>query len=437
MHNLAICLKKRGNDVTGSDDMFFEPAKTHLKEHGLLPQNEGWDASKITRKIDLVILGMHAKADNPELLSAQRLGLKVYSFPQFIFEVSRNKKRLVIAGSHGKTTITAMIMHVLKSVGFDFDYLVGAQLEGFCQMVQISEAPVMLIEGDEYTSSALDPRPKFLHYRHHLAVISGVDWDHYNVYPTPEHYIAAFRKFVQQTPPDGKVFYAKTDKKLRELAQQNSLYNLLAYGPHPSETKNQQTALMYNGKHLPMGVFGQHNMQNLEAARLMLNEIGVSDTQFYQHIPTFSGASRRMEKIGENEQTTIFKDFAHAPSKLKATCEAVKEQFKSRQLVACIELHSFSSLSKGFIGQYKDTFNAPDQAILFTDPKIVAAKQLEMFSEEEIRLAFNRSDIILHTDAKRLEKDLLTQNWAGKNLLLMSSGNYGGLNLEKIKRVII
>ncbi len=438
MHNLAICLKNLDNQVTGSDDLFFDPSKTNLKNHGLLPKKEGWDSSRVTSDLDLIILGMHAKADNPELLKAQELGLKILSFPEFIYEASKDKKRVVIAGSHGKTTITSMIMHMLKSMNKAFDYMVGAQLEGFDQMVQLSDAPIIVIEGDEYTTSPLDLTPKFLHYKHDLALISGIAWDHYNVYPTLDNYIDQFKKFIAITPQHGKVFYAEEDKALCELvAQVGSPSNLIPYGPHASEIRNQQTYLKHDTGETAIEVFGQHNMQNLQVAKSILNEIGVTSAEFYQHIQTFAGAAKRMEKMGENDQTVIFKDFAHAPSKLKATSTAVKDQFNNRALVACIELHTFSSLNKDFIGQYAHTFDSPDQALVFINPKTVAAKKLEMISEAEIKSAFQRKDIRLFTDAETLESHLLSQKWEAKNLLLMSSGNYGGLDLEKIKESIL
>lgn len=438
MHNLAICLKNLENKVTGSDDMFFDPSKTNLKSHGLLPDKEGWDENRISNELDFIILGMHAKADNPELLKAQSLGIKVLSFPEFIYEASKDKKRVVIAGSHGKTTITSMIMHVLQSMGRSFDYMVGAQLEGFDQMVKISDAPVMIIEGDEYTTSPLDLRPKFLHYKHDLALISGIAWDHYNVYPTLDNYILQFEKFIDLTPENGKVFYAEEDKALCALIEKTgSADNLIPYGPHSSEIRDQQTYLLHDGGETAIQVFGQHNMQNIQVAKNILNNINVSDKEFYTHIQTFAGASKRMEKMGENDNTIIFKDFAHAPSKLKATSTAVKDQFDNRTLVACIELHTFSSLNKNFIDQYNGSFDSPDEALVFINPKTVAAKGLEMISEEEIKEAFQRNDIKLFTNSQMLEKHLLSQKWEAKNLLLMSSGNYGGLDLQKIKDSIL
>ena len=438
MHNLAICLKNLGNKVTGSDDMFFDPSKTNLQSHGLLPDKEGWDENRVSDEIDLIILGMHAKADNPELLKALALGLKVLSFPEFIYEASKDKKRVVIAGSHGKTTITSMIMHVLQSMGRSFDYMVGAQLEGFDQMVKLSDAPVLIIEGDEYTTSPLDLTPKFLHYKHDLALISGIAWDHYNVYPTLDNYILQFEKFIDLTPTDGKVFYAEEDKALCALIEKiGSTDNLIPYGPHSSEIRDQQTYLLHEAGETAIEVFGQHNMQNLQVAKNILNNIDVSDAEFYTHIQTFAGASKRMEKMGENEETIIFKDFAHAPSKLKATSTAVKDQFDNRTLVACIELHTFSSLNKNFIDQYNGTFDSPDEALVFINPKTVVAKGLEMISEEELKKAFQREDITLFTDSETLENHLLSQKWEAKNLLLMSSGDYGGLDLQKIKNSIL
>lgn len=439
MHNLAICLKNLGNQVTGSDDMFFDPSKTNLEKHGLLPQNEGWEPTKITKDLDLVILGMHAKADNPELLRAQELGVKVFSFPQFIFEASQDKERVVIAGSHGKTSITSMIMHVLKGLDKDFDYLVGAQLEGFDQMVRLSDAPVIIIEGDEYTTSPLDMTPKFLHYKHTLALISGIAWDHYNVYPTFENYVKQFELFVDQSQIGSKLFYASSDKELNELVARKGKtdFELLPYGSHPAEVIDDTTHLIHKGEHIAIQVFGDHNLQNLQVAKNILLELRVTEDEFYQQIQTFSGAAKRLEILGFNEHTTIFKDFAHAPSKLKATSSAVKDQFKSRNLLACIELHTFSSLNKDFINQYEGCFDGPDEAIVFINPKTVQAKKLEMISEEELRIAFKRDDLTLYTDANSFEKHLLSQNWSHKNLLLMSSGNYGGMDLDKIKNSIL
>ncbi|NVJ46541.1 MAG: peptidoglycan synthetase, partial [Cytophagia bacterium] len=439
MHNLAICLKLLDNQVTGSDDMFFDPSKSNLERHGLLPDSEGWQPERVHSGLDFVILGMHAKNDNPELLKAKELGLKIYSFPEFIHEVSKEKIRVVVAGSHGKTSITSMILHVLNKVGKSFDYLVGAQLDGFETMVKISDAPVMVIEGDEYTTSPLDLTPKFLHYKHHFACITGIAWDHFNVFPTLDIYEEQFLKFINQTPEDGKVFYAEVDQALCKIVEraEPTKEQLIPYNALESKIEDNQTIVLWKGEEIPLQVFGDHNLQNLNAARLLLNQIGISDTEFFQHIQSFTGASKRLELIGQNEKTTIYKDFAHAPSKLKATSEAVTKQFKNRKLTSVLELHTFSSLNKQFIHQYKDCYNLPDQAVIFINPEAVKAKKLEMISEQELVDAFGRNDLKLFTSAVELEKFILNQNWNNRNLLLMSSGNFGGLDIEKIKDTIL
>lgn len=439
MHNLAICLKLLDNQVTGSDDMFFDPSKSNLQRHGLLPDAEGWHADRVHSGLDFVILGMHAKNDNPELLKAKELGLKIYSFPEFIHEVSKDKIRIVVAGSHGKTSITSMILHVLNKAGKSFDYLVGAQLDGFETMVKISDAPVMVIEGDEYTTSPLDLTPKFLHYKHHFACITGIAWDHFNVFPTLDIYEEQFLKFINQTPEDGKVFYAEVDKALCKIVDRAkpSKEQLIPYGPLGSTIKDNQTYVIWNGEEIPLQIFGDHNLQNLNAARLLLNQIDISDDEFFEHIQSFTGASKRLELIGQNNSTTIYKDFAHAPSKLKATSEAVTKQFKDRKLTSVLELHTFSSLNKQFIHQYDGCYNLPDQAVIFINPEAVKAKKLEMISEQELISAFGRTDLRLFTSSSELESFILSQNWNNRNLLLMSSGNFGGLDIEKIKDIIL
>lgn len=439
MHNLAICLKLLDNQVTGSDDMFFDPSKTNLKKHGLLPEQEGWHPERVHSQLDFVILGMHAKKDNPELLKAKDLGLKIYSFPELIHEVTKEKIRMVVAGSHGKTSITSMILHVLNKAGKSFDYLVGAQLDGFETMVKITDAPIMVIEGDEYTTSPLDLTPKFLHYKHHFACITGIAWDHFNVFPTLDIYEEQFLKFINQTPEDGKLFYAEVDQslcKIIERAEPNT-EQLTPYGPLNSIIRNNQTFVIWEEKEIPLQIFGDHNLQNLNAARLLLNQIDISGEEFFEHIQSFTGASKRLELIGQNSHSTLYKDFAHAPSKLKATSEAVTKQFKDRKLLAVLELHTFSSLNKQFIHQYEGCYNLPDQAIIFINPEAVKAKKLEMINEQELQEAFKRKDLKLFTDANELEAFLLSQQWINQNLLLMSSGNFGGLNIDKIKNTIL
>ncbi len=438
MHNLAICLHRLGNTVTGSDDMFFDPSKSNLAAEGILPEAEGWHPERVDSDVDYLILGMHAKADNPELLRAQELGLPIYSFPAFIFAASQDKKRLVVAGSHGKTSITSMIMHVLKTLNKDFDYLVGAQLEGFDQMVKLSDAPMIIIEGDEYTTSPLDLTPKFLHYQHDVACISGIAWDHFNVFPTYDIYKDQFKQLIELTPEGGKLFYAQGDEDLKGIVEDSSSQGeLLPYSAHPARVEQDQTILIHKDGETPIQVFGHHNLENLQVALFMLKEVGISDGEFYEAIQSFSGASKRLEIIGKNDQTLIFKDFAHAPSKLKATSSAVSRQFENRSTVGVLELHTFSSLNPDFIHHYAHTFDEPEEAIVFISPEIMKKKGFEMFAEDQIKEAFQREDILYMTSTENLEKHLLSHGWSNKNLLLMSSGNYAGLDLDKLVNHII
>jgi UDP-N-acetylmuramate: L-alanyl-gamma-D-glutamyl-meso-diaminopimelate ligase len=439
MHSLAIALKLAGNNVTGSDDHFYEPSKSKLAKHGLLPENEGWDENRITNEIDFVVLGMHAKSDNPELLKAQELGVQVYSFPEYIYEASKNKQRIVVAGSHGKTTITAMIMHVLKTIGKDFDYMVGAQLTGFDNMVKISDAPIIIIEGDEYTTSPLDSTPKFLHYQHHIGLISGIAWDHFNVYPTLDDYVKQFELFADASPKAGTLVYCEEDNLASMIISEKDRADVtnLPYKAHDHVVRAGKTYLKLPDGELPVEVFGNHNMQNLNGAYTLLKRIGVTDDQFYQAIATFKGAAKRMEIIGKSANTTIYSDFAHAPSKLRATTSAIKDQFPSRELVACVELHTYSSLNKDFIDQYENTFNHSDEAIVYINPAAAERKGLESLTVEDLRSAFKRDDIILFNDQAALYAHLTGQNWTDKNLAFMSSGNFGGLNFEALKQQIL
>lgn len=439
MHSLAICLAKAGHHVSGSDDHFHEPSKSKLKESGLLPENEGWDASKINSGLDFVILGMHAKANNPELLKAQELGLKVLSFPEYIYEASKNKKRLVIAGSHGKTSMTAMVMHVLQDVGRDFDYMVGARINGFDEQVKLSDAPIIVIEGDEYLTSPLDPRPKFFHYKHDIVTVSGIAWDHYNVFPTIENYISQFELLADSSAKGSTLIYCQEDDLATKVigGKERPGVTAIPYKAHDHVVKDGVTYLKLPNDEIKIEIFGYHNMQNLSGAQALLKQIGVTDEQFYKAIASFSGAGKRMEILGKNEASTIYTDFAHAPSKLLATTSAVKHQFPNRFLVACLELHTFSSLNKDFIEQYKNTFNDPDEAIIFINPEAVKQKGLEILTEEDLRTAFNRKDIILFNDSAKLNEHLMQHNWTNKNLILMSSGNFGGLNLQALKQHIL
>jgi len=439
MHSLAICLKQAGHQITGSDDHFYEPSKSNLHKHGLLPEQEGWNSDLITEELDLVILGMHAKEGNPELEKARSLNIKIYSYPEFIYESAKNKQRIVIAGSHGKTSITAMVMHVLKNSGKDFDYMVGAQLKGFENMVKLSDAPMIIIEGDEYTTSAADGRPKFLNYHHHIGAISGIAWDHFNVYPTLDDYVKLFEQFADATPKAGCLVFCEEDDLAAMIISEKERADVtnLPYKAHGHVVRDGKTYLINDEEELPVEVFGIHNMQNISCAQAILKRVGISDKKFYQHIATFKGAAKRMEIVGENSETTIYSDFAHAPSKLLATTLAIKDQFPKRTLVSCLELHTFSSLNKNFINQYENTFNNTDEAIIYIDPKASSRKGLDQLTENDLREAFKRKDILLFNDRELLENHLFGLDWKNKNLILMSSGSFGSLDLKKLQKTIL
>ena len=436
MHNMAIALHKKGFQVTGSDDVLFEPSVSRLSKHGILPKANGWYPEKITSDIDAIILGMHARADNPELLKAQEQGLKIYSYPEYIYEHSKNKLRVVIGGSHGKTTITSMILHVLKNIGKDFDYLVGAQLEGFDTMVKLTdEAPVIVIEGDEYLSSAIDRRPKFHLYKANIGVISGIAWDHINVFPTFENYTDQFGIFIETIQPNGKLIYSETDEVLNELVKKDkSGVEKLPYHLPDYNIKNGITNIINNKKEYPLQVFGEHNLLNMEAARLVCESLGINSEDFYTQISTFKGAARRLELMGKNENSNFFKDFAHSPSKLKATIHAVRSQFPDRKLIACIELHTFSSLNKDFLGEYAHAMDEADVAIVFIDKKTFEQKKMEPYPAETVKDAFAREDLAFYNDPSELQKYLENVELDNANLLMMSSGNFGGIDLQKLSK---
>ena len=438
MHNLAIALKIKGHVVTGSDDEIFEPANEKLEYYELLPEKTGWYPSMITQEIDAVILGMHAKQDNPELLRAQELNLKIYSFPQFISENSKNKTKVVIAGSHGKTTITAMIMHVLRTCRVNFDYLVGAELEGFDLMVRVSEeAKVMILEGDEYLSSPIDPRPKFLWYEPEISLITGIAWDHINVFPTNENYVSQFKTFIDRLPADSTLIYFNGDKVLKKLVEARKSVEVIEYDEHPSRIKENKSYLLVDEKEIPVSVIGKHNMQNINGALHVCKKLEIKADDFYESIQSFTGAAKRLELLGQNDSTAVFKDFAHAPSKLTATISAVKEQFEGRFLVACIELHTFSSLNKSFIKQYANSMKKADYAIVYIDPHALEAKKLEKISESELRDAFKRDDLVVYYDVEELKDDLQNRDWENYNLLLMSSGNFNNLQLLDLTNFVL
>jgi UDP-N-acetylmuramate: L-alanyl-gamma-D-glutamyl-meso-diaminopimelate ligase len=439
MHNLAIALKNNGIAVSGSDDHFYEPSLTNLKAKGILPAEEGWFESKITADLDAVIVGMHAKKDNIELLKAQELGLKVYSFPDFIKENSKNKQRVVISGSHGKTTITSMIMHVLKDNHRDFDYLVGAQLNGFETMVKLSEAPLIVVEGDEYATSPLDTTPKFLKYDHHVCLISGISWDHANIFPSMDEYIKPFESLVNRTPKAGSIIYNEEDSMTTAICEsfENSDVKKFKYSHPKYKIKNEVTYIKNDtNDFIPLKVFGQHNLANLSGAKLVCNRIGITDKQFYNSISTFEGAGKRLELMGEKKEVKVYKDFAHAPSKLSAAVQAVSEQFSPKELVPVYEMHTFSSFQEKFLDQYKEGFSGNKNAIVLIDDAVKRAKGNENITDDLIREKFNNPHItVVHTQ-EEFKVALKNQNWSNKVLLVMSSGGLTGLSFDDIMDLI-
>lgn len=439
MHNMALAMHKKGYHVTGSDDEILEPSRSRLAAAGLLPAYEGWNPDVIHEGLDAVILGMHARADNPELLKAQSLGLKIFSYPEYLYEQSKNKTRVVIGGSHGKTSITAMILHVLSHCGIDTDYMVGAQLAGFDTMVRITEeAPFIVLEGDEYLSSPIDRRPKFHLYRPHIALLSGIAWDHINVFPTFENYVEQFRIFVGLIEKDGALVYCFDDPVLRKVgAEARPDVQRVPYGLPKHVVENGITYLTRNQKRTPLQVFGNHNLANLEGARLVCLRMGVTDEQFLEAIQSFKGAARRLELVEKNESFSCFKDFAHSPSKLKATTAAVKQQFPGRRLVACMELHTFSSLNADFLAEYKGAMDTADEAFVYFNPHTIAHKKLPPITMEQVKEAFAREDLQVYTDSKQLVAELKKKNWTNANLLMMTSGNFDGVDFKVLAKELM
>ena len=438
MHNLALALQAKGDVITGSDDAIFEPSRSRLRDKGLLPDEEGWFPEKIHAGLDAIILGMHAKADNPELLRAQELGLKIYSYPEFLYEHAKNKTRVVIGGSHGKTTITSMILHVLKYHGIEVDFMVGAQLEGFDRMVHLTdENEIVVLEGDEYLSSPIDLRPKFHLYRANIGLISGIAWDHINVFPTYENYLDQFRIFIDTIVKGGTIIYNEDDPEVKRIVGETSnQVKKYAYGTPPYRIENGLTLLETAEGEVPLEVFGEHNLQNLEGARSICFHLGVGEEEFYEAIADFSGASKRLEKIGETDSTVIFKDFAHSPSKVEATTRAVKEQYPDRTLLACLELHTYSSLNETFLKEYRGALDKADEAVVFYSPHAVQIKMLKEVDARQIADAFQRDDLLIYTDPRSFKEHLFAQDLKDKVLLLMSSGNYGGLDFDEVKELL-
>ena len=438
MHNLALALHNKGYQVSGSDDTIFEPSKSRLEAKGLLPESFGWFPEKITSNLDAIVLGMHAKADNPELLKAQDLGLKIYSYPEFLYEQAKNKTRVVIGGSHGKTTITSMILHVMHYHNRDVDYMVGAQLEGFDVMVKLTEEnDFMVLEGDEYLSSPIDRRPKFHLYKPNIALLSGIAWDHINVFPTYEGYVEQFRIFIDSIVRGGSITYNEEDPEVTRVveASENTIRKLPYHTPEYT-VENGQTLLETTEGPLPIEVFGKHNLNNLAGAKWICQHMGIDEDDFYEAIATFKGASKRLEKIAESKHSVAYKDFAHSPSKVEATTKAVKEQYQDRTLVACLELHTYSSLNAEFLKEYKGALDAADVAVVFYSPHAVEIKKLEKVTHEQIAKAFERDDLIIYTNPDDFKNFLFSQDFNNKALLLMSSGNYGGLDFDEVKGLI-
>jgi UDP-N-acetylmuramate: L-alanyl-gamma-D-glutamyl-meso-diaminopimelate ligase len=435
MHNMALALHDKGFSVSGSDDEINEPSKSRLLKAGLLPESIGWFPEKITADLDAVILGMHARADNPELLRAQDLSLKIYSYPEYIYQATKDKTRIVVGGSHGKTTITAMILHVMKYCKLETDFMVGAQLSGFNTMVNLTNtARFAVLEGDEYLASPIDRRPKFHLYHPNIALLSGIAWDHINVFPIFDIYVEQFRKFIELIEPKGYLIYCKEDKVLAELCEStagNSL-NKMAYGIPEHTIENGISYLHTQNQKVPLSIFGSHNLMNLEGARLVCNHAGISNEQFYQAITSFKGAAKRLELVHRTENFNFYKDFAHSPSKLKATTAAVTEQFPGRKIVACMELHTFSSLTTEFLNEYQNSMNSADEAIVYYNPQTIAHKKLQALDPEQVHKAFNRSDLNIFTSSVELRKYLLDQSWSHKVLLMMSSGTFDGLDLDSL-----
>lgn len=440
MHNLAIALSKKSDyEITGSDDEIFEPSLGRLKEHGLLPKEIGWFPEKIQSGLSAVIVGMHARADNPELLRAKELGIKIYSFPEYLYQQTRSKTRIVVGGSHGKTTTTAMILYVMNKLRFKADYMVGAQIEGFENMVKLSyDSRVAVFEGDEYLTSPIDPRPKFHLYKPHIAILTGIAWDHINVFPTFDNYVDQFAKFVDSMEIQGRLIYYSGDENLNNIAK-NCRKDIIAF-PYKTpkyEIRDGITFVKSGKKEIPLKIFGEHNLQNMEAARLACRQIGIMDEKFYEAIADFTGASNRLQKIVDLPGKVAFKDFAHSPSKLKATVKAVRKQYPNRKLVACMELHTFSSLTSDFLPQYADSMKEADIAFVYYNPEVIHHKQLQELEPEKVKEAFGGDNLTVFTDTKKLQAELKSLNYDNSALLLMSSGNFSGINLIEFAKELL
>jgi UDP-N-acetylmuramate: L-alanyl-gamma-D-glutamyl-meso-diaminopimelate ligase len=432
MHNLAIALSRKGFEVTGSDDEIFEPSLTRLKKQGILPLDLGWDAARIHKGLTAVILGMHARADNPELLAAKEIGIPIYSYPEYLYEQSKDKIRVVIGGSHGKTTITSMLLHAVAKIGLDVDYMVGAQLDGYDCMVKLTqEAKFMVLEGDEYLSSPIDRRPKFHLYRPHIALLSGIAWDHINVFPTFENYVSQFETFVSLIEPNGALVYNREDTEIQRLAENASNISLLPYQTPVFEPNANGTLLTFEGQQYQLRVFGAHNLQNLMGAMYVATQMGIDSAAFLNAMSDFTGAGKRLQKVVSEGSFVLYKDFAHSPSKLKATTAAVKQQYPDREVIACMELHTFSSLQKAFLPQYSGAMDAADHALVYFSPEVVAHKKLPALDPEEVKEGFGGA-VQICTQTQDVLAFIEAQDWHQKVLLMMSSGNFDGIDYDAL-----
>ena len=439
MHNLAIALHKKGYTVTGSDDEIFEPALSRLEKYGLLPEKSGWDANRIHDKLDAIILGMHAREDNPELQKAGNLKLPIYSFPEFLYEQTKNKKRVVIAGSHGKTTITSMVMHVLQQKQMKFDYMVGSILAGFETMVGLDEeSEIAVFEGDEYLSSPLDLRPKFLHYKADIALISGIAWDHVNVFPKYETYLDQFVQLTHSMQKDGILIYNETDPEAQKIANQAPPgIRRVAYTLPEYSIQQDKLVVVNEGKRYNMKVFGQFNMENLSGAMKICDLLGIGKPEFLEAMTSFTGAAKRQELLASNERMKIYLDFAHAPSKVRASMAGFREQYPAKKILVCLELHTFSSLNKAFIPEYKDSLKAADISAVFYNPEVVKHKNLEPVSSAFIKECFNDRGLLVFDNRDKLQDFLLDNKSTQEVIVFMSSGNFSGLNLQDLAAKII
>ncbi len=439
MHNLALALHDKGYRITGSDDTIHEPSRSRLAAKGLLPETFGWFPEKITSDLDAIVLGMHAKKDNPELQRALDLGIKIYSYPEFLYEQSKDKTRVVIGGSHGKTTITSMILHVMKYHQKSVDYMVGALIDGFDTMVHLTnDNEFIVLEGDEYLTSPLDLRPKFHVYQPNIALISGIAWDHVNVFPTFENYVKQFKIFIDKIENGGVLVYNETDENVKKITEESTKpIKKYPYNSLPHSVENGKTYLLTDEGKVLLQVFGEHNLQNMAGAKWICQLMGVQENEFYEAISSFGGAGKRLEKLAETSTSVLFKDFAHSPSKVKATTDAVKNQYPHRKLLACLELHTYSSLTPTFLKDYQNTMDAADKAVVFYSPHAVEIKELEPISEQQIKDAFQRVDLMVFTDPEAFRKYIFDQNLKNYSVLMMSSGDYGGMDFEALKKRIL